>query len=191
MDDDTIVFYFIRHGQTDWNLDNKIQGHTDVPLNKKGLEQAGELKKKLTGIVFAKCFSSDLQRASKTAQIIMKENPAKIVLDKRLRERNFRDMEGKSSTAYINASPQDLDNIETDEALSARVFQFLDEVINTYLGGNILIVSHGGVMRSVLSKVLSLTCRDVEIEIGNMAIMKLLFTHGEWHVEELSDIRWT
>lgn len=183
-DTQEFVFYFVRHGETDWNREGKIQGQTDIPLNQLGRLQGEELKKKLDGIDFPYCFSSDLQRASETAHIIMKGRQAKIVLDKRLRERNFQGLEGKPNDAYINASLQDRTKIESDVALSDRVFQFLDEAVKTCSQGNILIVTHGGVMRSILSKILSLTCRDTDIHVGNMATLKLLFANGHWEIQQ-------
>lgn len=185
-----IIFYFIRHGQTAWNLENRIQGQTDIPLNNLGIAQVSELKKKLGDIVFTRCFSSDLKRASETAQIMMRGQQAKIVLDTRLRERDFRELEGQSSSAYINASTQDLKSIESDFALSERILQFLNKVIDANPNGTFLIVTHGGVIRSILSKLLHLTCRDVEIEIGNRAIMKLLIANENWEIKELCDIHW-
>lgn len=185
-----IVFYVIRHGQTNWNLDDKIQGQTDIPLNNLGIAQAKEIKMKLGDTKFSSCFSSDLKRTSQTAQIIMEGQQDKIIFDRRLRERNFRELEGKSSSAYICATSQDLKNIETDDAVSRRVFEFLHEVLNTKPIGNILIVTHGGVIRSILTKILALKCRDVEIETGNMAMIKLLFANDSWKVLELTDIHW-
>lgn len=183
-----IIFYFIRHGQTDWNLEDRIQGQTDIPLNEKGRSQAKTLKKKLEGIEFESCFSSDLQRASDTAHIIIKEHPPKIFLDKRLRERNFGDLEGKLSSAYINAAPQAFKNIESDDDFSQRIFHFLNEVINASPKGNILIVTHGGVMQTIILKLLQLKCRHFEIEIGNLAIIKLIVSNGNWNIAEISDI---
>lgn len=185
-----IVFYFVRHGQTDWNLENRIQGHADIPLNDKGVAQVKALKQKLAGIKFARCFSSDLKRASETAQIIMEGQRVRITYDKRLRERNFGELEGKPSDAYINASSQDLAVVESDDALSKRVFQFLSEVTGRNPQGNILVVTHAGVIRTILQHVLQLRCRDIEIEIGNMAMMKLLFADGLWEVGELVEIHW-
>src|SRR5271167_231879 len=74
--EEAALFYIVRHGQTDWNVEKRIQGCTDIPLNDRGREQAFELGKKLKDVDFAFCFSSDLQRAAETARIILSERPA-------------------------------------------------------------------------------------------------------------------
>lgn len=184
------IFYFIHHGQTDWNLEGKIQGQTDIPLNEIGRAQCHELKKELAKIEFTHCYSSDLKRASETAHIIMKGLHVRVLLDWRLRERNFGEMEGRYSSVYINALPHDLKKVESDKALTERIFQFLNEVTLACPKGIILIVTHVGVMRAALSKFLGLTCRDVEIKVGNNAMMKVIVENGYWNVEEIRDMAW-
>lgn len=184
------IFYFVHHGQTDWNLEGKIQGHTDIPLNEIGRAQVHELKKELEKIEFTHCYSSDLRRASETVHIIMKGLQVEIHLDQRLRERYFGEMEGKFNSVYINAIPHDLKKVESDKVLSERIFQFLNEATLACPNGNILVVTHVGVMRDVLSKLLGLTCRDIEINVGNNAIMKVIVENGLWNVEEIRNITW-
>ncbi len=80
------TYFFVRHGQTDWNLQGKIQGHTDIPLNDTGREQAKSLKKILEGTPFSACFASDLQRAVETASIVVEGRSLDVVKEKLLRE---------------------------------------------------------------------------------------------------------
>ena len=87
--------YIVRHGQTDWNVEGRYGGRIDVPLNKKGLEQAYLTKEKLQDIIFDKIYSSPLIRAITTAKIIRDQN---IIIDKRIIERNNGDLEGKLKT---------------------------------------------------------------------------------------------
>ncbi len=91
-DEAATVFYIVRHGQTDWNVQKKIQGHADIPLNDTGRAQAAELSETLGPIAFDYCFSSDLQRAAETALILNRNSS--IQVDQRLRERNFGPWEG-------------------------------------------------------------------------------------------------
>lgn len=63
----------VRHGETDWNLDGRLMGQKDVPLNGKGREQAEVLRNKLANMSFDCCYSSPLSRASETAEIICKD----------------------------------------------------------------------------------------------------------------------
>lgn len=64
------MIYLVRHGQTDWNIEHRIQGQTDVPLNATGRAQAVELSEKLSNFNIQKIISSDLSRAKETAEII-------------------------------------------------------------------------------------------------------------------------
>jgi len=88
------MLYIVRHGETDWNVKELLQGHADIPLNKFGEEQAKQLAKKLTKVNFAIAFTSDLLRAKKTAEIIALEKKIVVRTTKTLRERYFGHFEG-------------------------------------------------------------------------------------------------
>ena len=87
------MIYFVRHGQTDWNKELKIQGQQDVELNEEGMAEAKKLSEKLSGVRFDVAFSSPLKRALKTAEAVY---DGKIISDERLAERGFGSLEGKS-----------------------------------------------------------------------------------------------
>ncbi|QSO45890.1 histidine phosphatase family protein [Alicyclobacillus mengziensis] len=90
-----LELWVVRHGQTDWNLDRRIQGWTDVPLNNAGRIQAKKLGKHLEGIPFTALYTSDLLRARTTAAILQQHTGAPVTVDKRLREKYFGALEGK------------------------------------------------------------------------------------------------
>lgn len=155
--------YIVRHGQTDWNAVHKIQGQTDIPLNASGEEQAKETRGMLKDIHFDAVFSSDLVRAKKTAEIINLEREIAIKTTELLRERNFGPLEGKEvvELRQLEKELSDLEyderfvhkqypDIESDEELIGRFLTFLREVAVAYAGKNILVVTHGGLMRAVL-----------------------------------------
>ena len=89
------MIYLTRHGQTDWNVQKKVMGRCDVPLNEKGLEQAEETRKKLLDEDIDLIICSPLIRARKTAEVINKGRNIKIIYDDRLIERDFGEFEGK------------------------------------------------------------------------------------------------
>lgn len=89
------AFYFLRHGQTDWNVEGRIQGHTDTPLNATGLQQAYTAAQKLTGHPITHIVSSPLIRALKTAAITAESVRLPVHVDSRLMERTFGSIEGK------------------------------------------------------------------------------------------------
>jgi len=84
----------IRHGETAWNRESRIQGHIDIPLNDQGRWQAERLAQALADEPLAAIYSSDLQRAFDTAQAIAEATGLDVVADETLRERHFGDMEG-------------------------------------------------------------------------------------------------
>ena len=141
------MIYIVRHGQTDWNKIGRIQGHTDIELNKLGKEQALIVKEKLKDIKFDKVFSSPLKRAFKTAQLIFN---GEIVADDRLKERFNGELEGKTKNE-IKVFPDFNDPDETSFGIESlndfknRVRSFIEEILAEYKNKNILVVTHGGV----------------------------------------------
>lgn len=140
------MIYIVRHGQTDWNKERKIQGHQDIPLNEVGIHEAEIVRDELKDIKFDVVFSSPLQRAYKTAQIIT-NNP--IIIEPRLIERYNGKLEGQNFDQVLSTIPwnEDVDNdygIEKIGDLRKRVYEFLDEVNNNYYGKEVLIVTHAG-----------------------------------------------
>ena len=147
------MLYFIRHGQTDWNLMGKIQGQHDVPLNDTGRAQATNVADKLARFNLEYIISSDLSRASETAQIIGNKLNIRVDYDARLREYDFgiltgmtRNMLDPNSEQAFFANPTYF-NAESFDAAFARVKGFLESVD---FNKNILVVTHGGVINFVL-----------------------------------------
>lgn len=142
------MIYFVRHGQTDWNLAHKVQGRADIELNETGIAQAKKAKEELKNIQFHKVFCSPLKRTRKTCEIITDEP---IVFDDRLLERELGEFEGLKREEFDimsfwnSNSSQMFIKAETLKELEFRVNNFLDNIIKKYYGKNILVVSHGGV----------------------------------------------
>jgi len=145
------MIYVVRHGETDWNAQNKLQGKTDIPLNENGINSAKILMKELEDVEFDFVFSSPLKRAKETCRIIINNNKA-IVFDDRLVERNHGELEGKHKNEFdkhrlwslTESSPYE--SVETLDALRFRIYGFLDS-LKTHKDKNILIVSHAGAIR--------------------------------------------
>jgi broad specificity phosphatase PhoE len=88
-------FYFLRHGQTDWNTQGRIQGHTDMPLNATGLAQARTAAERLVGKGIDRIVSSPLARAHKTAAVVAERMRLSVHVDGDLMERTFGAFEGR------------------------------------------------------------------------------------------------
>src|SRR5256885_587388 len=97
----------IRHGETAWNVDARIQGHLDIPLNDMGLWQAAQAGKALAGEPVAAIYSSDLLRAYVTAEAVAASTGATLTADKGLRERCFGRFEGQTFNDIEASHPED------------------------------------------------------------------------------------
>jgi broad specificity phosphatase PhoE len=144
----------IRHGQTDWNLEERWQGQADPPLNEKGREQARRVAEYQNQFGFAALYSSDLRRAMETAQIIGAEMGMKVISELRLREINLGKWQGMLSAdieaqypdefrrwheSPLTAHPPDGEDISM---LAARVLEAINEIIARHPKRRVGIVAH-------------------------------------------------
>jgi len=143
------TFLLARHGETEWNREERYQGHADPPLNEIGRGQAEELANDFGGPVDA-IFSSDLRRASETAQIVGARLGLPVQQEPGLREIDVGSWQGLTK-AQIDGRPWDG---ETYEHHADRVTRALREIAARYPEGRVLVVSHGGTMRRVQEAVL-------------------------------------
>jgi uncharacterized phosphatase len=147
------VYAFIRHGQTDWNLADRLQGSSDIPLNDTGRTQALEAAGVLAGAPWRAIVSSPLSRARETAQIIADRlgiplGPAYAELV----ERDYGTHEGENSTATIAAYPsREYPGAESLESVVARGRAGLARVADDYPDQDVVIVCHGTIIRYTLA----------------------------------------
>lgn len=156
-------FYIARHGETEWNVLGKVQGHTDIGLTKQGEEQARSLAKELVSVHFDQVFSSDLVRARRTAEIVALERKLAVITTNVLREQLFGKYEGMYSdefralfTRWSEMSEEEKhtfklsDDVESNEQAVSRLIIFIRELATAYPQETILVVAHGGIMRNFL-----------------------------------------
>lgn len=143
-----MILILTRHGETVENSMKLIQGQSEGHLSEKGLHQAERLAKRLEGEKIDFIYSSDQERARITAEIVARFHPGlKIELDTRLRERNFGKLEGASYD--INFDWNNLpDFVETYDHICERVIDFLADIYKKHKDETVLVVTHGGVIRS-------------------------------------------
>lgn len=144
-----VELLLIRHGQTLENTQNICQGQTKGTLSPKGIAQAEKLHTELQSESFDALYSSDLSRAHISAKLIFGE-AAPIILDKRLRERAFGVYEGQLLPEGLNFD-DDIEGTETLASLFERITDFLQMLSEEHGGQKVALVSHGVVIKSLLS----------------------------------------
>ena len=154
--------YIARHGETPWNLENRVCGRTDVPLTEKGTEQARLLAQNAMGKGIEVILSSPLLRARQTAHAVSEAIGVPIELDERLIELDFGSFEGGPRSdpeyQYTRAQfPTRYPGGESAFQLAHRVYSCLEDVKRKYAGKTVLLVCHGGVCRMVRSYFMDLT----------------------------------
>jgi probable phosphoglycerate mutase len=142
----------VRHGQSVWNADGRWQGQEDPPLSELGEEQAVAAARAV-GVVDA-IYASDLARARHTAELIAQHLGEDVVVDPRLRERHAGDWQGRTHAEIEERWPGYLtsgrrpEGYEPDESVLDRVLGALDDMATAH-DGDVLVVTHGGVVRAV------------------------------------------
>jgi broad specificity phosphatase PhoE len=168
--------WLVRHGQTDWNLERRYQGHSDTPLNVVGLEQARLAAEALAGRSYTAIYSSDLARARVTAEIIGRRLDMVVRIDPRLREVNLGAWEGMVVADIQAQYPAEWEARQTDRLyghppggesvydVAARIWPAVDDLVARHLDGAVILVSHGLALATLLCRAQSLpleTARDL------------------------------
>lgn len=181
----------VRHGETAWNADTRIQGHIDIPLNETGLWQAARAGEALADEAVGAIYASDLQRAWQTAQAIAgaQPQPLQVVADPRLRERAFGSFEGRTFATIEAETPEDARRWRQRDPHFAptggenlvdfrqRITAAAADIAARHPGELVVLVAHGGVM-DVLYR--AATGQEIQAPrtwaLGNAAINRLLWT---------------
>jgi probable phosphoglycerate mutase len=173
---------FIRHGITDWNVQRRAQGQTDIPLNDTGRGQAHALANRLKSEEWDIIYSSDLSRAKETADIIADALGLTVLTDQRLREMYCGEIEGTSIEDRITKWGKDWESlslgVEADELIAARGTSFASYLTEKYPGMRVLVVSHGALLGRTLKQLIPHV--DTEVHLNNTSITKLTLVSGKW-----------
>ena len=186
----TIVL--VRHGETDWNRDNRFQGHADPPLNDTGREQARALATDLSTESFAAAYTSPLRRAAETASILAGSLRVDAVPDASLMEVDVGSWSGLTRIEVEARFPEGFarwleyghgwDDGETYDALGARVVSGLADIAERHPNGVVLAVTHGGPIRSALAAAERVSFdearRSIHV-IDNCSVVRLAVRDGK------------
>jgi len=197
----------LRHGETDWNLERRIQGQLDIALNAEGRRQAHAAARRLAAqpqryrLASARIVSSDLARCRQTAEAIALSTGLPVQTDARLRERHFGRFEGRTQAElrrefpddYVRWAARDPDHDvaggESLRHLDARVRAVFAELVRTHAGRTLIVVTHGGVL-----DIVQRMCRGLELsaprdfDLPNAGLNRVRWAAGAFEVLEWADV---
>lgn len=180
----------LRHGQTDWNIDLRLQGSSDIPLNQTGIRQAQLAADHLLASDWDLVLASPLSRAHDTAKTVASALGLEIVIIPELIERSFGVAEGMSHSEWRNLyeSHSEIPGLESLEDLRIRSINLLDQLANVYDGKRILAVSHGALIRKLM-KIISADKYPLDGDrLGNVSLNTFTNLDGMWSVANYNPI---
>ena len=196
-------WFLVRHGQTEWNRVGRAQGHSDPPLNAEGHGQARAVADRLRQVEFAGAYTSDLSRAAGTAEAIMSGRDTPLIHRPDLREQNFGEWEGLTyeevRSRYTGEYEEMLNKNpafvppggESDTDLLGRMAGTAARIAQRHagVGGNILVVTHGGAIRAMIVSLLKAPADSLwQIRLSNAGLsIVTTFDEGGATIDLLND----
>lgn len=176
----------LRHGQTDWNIDFRLQGITDIPLNETGLLQAQEAARLLKATDWDFIVSSPLRRARQTADIVAKSlGFQEVSTENLLLERSFGEAEGMIYEEWKANFPDGIPaGGETLDELRARAIALLDRLLAVYRGTRVLTVSHGALIRKLVRVVSAGELPRPGERFGNTSLSVVIHDGQHWRIDD-------
>jgi broad specificity phosphatase PhoE len=184
------ILGLLRHGQTDWNIDLRLQGSSDIPLNDTGRAQALTAANAIAVGSWDVVLSSPLSRARDTAEIVAKELGMSVVILPELIERSFGVAEGLDHAAWrtLYESGQEIQGLESLDDLRSRTHKLLEHIASEYSGQRVLAVSHGAFIRKVLTIVSHGELpREGEL-LNNASLNQFSHQNGIWSIADYSPL---
>jgi len=191
----------IRHGETEWNLSGRWQGHADSPLSPRGVSQATALGERMKKEDFNFFYSSDLERAQHTARLVGGPSGWTPTLMESLRERDLGVLEGLTTDEMLVTKPEEYQSFREDgtdyqvpggesfRQFYNRCSQALEDIANKHPGKKIGVVTHGGVLGAIFRYVLQIPLEaERNFVLLNCSINRLEKTNGGWNLVSWGDI---
>jgi 2,3-bisphosphoglycerate-dependent phosphoglycerate mutase len=194
-------FIVVRHGETEWNVAARVQGHMDSALTPAGLAQAEAIAARLAGERFDALVSSDLGRAMQTAAAIARRCGHEVTSDPRLRERHFGVAEGFLYAELELRWPQVFSKVgqidpdfeipggESRRQFQDRVRHAFEALARAHAGRRVAVVCHGGVLAALYRVIHDIPVGAVHrIPIANAAYNAVAFAADAWTLEAWDDV---
>ncbi len=195
-------FCLVRHGETDWNAKRRLQGHTDIDLNARGLAQAEQMARaiKRINLAFDVLYTSDLQRAAKTAKAIEQLFSTSAITNVGLRERHLGALQGLTTDEAPQLEPdlwrshlsrnvtEELRGGESIQQFADRINTALEKIREQHLGKTVLLVSHGGAL-DMMYRIASNQPLDAEkaVAVPNASLNWISHDGWSWKVDGWAD----
>lgn len=192
---------FVRHAETTWNREKRMQGTTDTQLSEKGLAQARALGRRLKARPFTALYSSDLSRALHTARAIAEDTQREVLIDPRLRERCFGIFEGLTAAEIMARYPEEharfashdpdyeVPGGECARGFTQRCLGCLAEIAARHPGEEIVVVSHGLVLDALYRAAHGLAHGVPRpVPLINASVNRFDYTDGGWRMAYWGDV---
>ncbi|MGI6627713.1 MAG: histidine phosphatase family protein [Bacillota bacterium] len=194
-------YYIVRHGETLANRSGILQGHLNVPLSGRGKRQAELVGKALSEFKIHAVYSSDLDRARETAAAIAKYHDCKLIPERRLREVHCGGMQGRTMDESRRLFPEFFKALQKDPLYTARpgggesyydlckrTTDALEDIAGSHPDSNVVIVTHGGVVRCLLAYAAGAKLDPGSPTAANTSISIISKHKGKWQLDKFNDI---
>lgn len=194
------TFYIVRHGETEWNAEERFQGWLDSPLSIKGQTQAKQLRDVLLEIPFVVALASTSGRAIETANLLLDGRDIELTCMDALREIYMGNWQGRTvsdilqsdeRTAYRQYSEKpgcyNAVHTESFEQVTHRAMTVLQDLANRYLYGNVLVVTHGVTVKCIVNEVLGRKIADLWTPpwVEGTSVTELVVEDGQWRLGKI------
>jgi len=178
------VICIVRHGETDWNAQGRLQGREDIELNDSGRQQAFKIAAYLSGEHWDAVVSSPLKRAYETASIIARKlSVSEINVEEQITERDYGEASGLWPEERRSRFPDGIPGQEDFELLRQRAMHALEKIVNDHNGKRIVVISHGALTNSILYTLSGGEFGSFKTRLKNGCINQITVHDGQWIVD--------
>ncbi len=183
------IFYLLRHGETQWNKEWRLQGQRDIELSERGIEQAYKAAERLRDLKVDYAFSSDLKRAVKTGEIVTRSWELELKKEPLLREVNFGKWEGLRYDDFTPGEQEEFQSWLDDpdweapqgasqRELQERIKKFLSQSLEGEVDKKIFVATHGGPIKTIISEALGMDLKNSSRLAVSPASLSIVHYYG-------------
>lgn len=183
------IVCLVRHGETDWNAQGKIQGKTDIPLNGAGVQQAAQCGAYLSASDWDLIITSPLKRARRTAEVINETLALPLIEMEEFAEKHFGDAEGLTYEERALTFPDRCyPNQEDNKLFAERLATGLKIINDRYKEQRVLLISHGGVINAILGELSDGEIGSGKTRLLNACLSHIHFDEANWIIRNYNQV---